>query len=277
MREIPFELTNRHGEPIHGDVRFVEGGASRPVVVVCHGFKGFKDWGTFPAFGRHLADQGFVAVQFNFSRNGVSSEQPTEFTRLDRFAENTFTRELEDLGDVLDAVVEGRLPGPYDAARLGLVGHSRGGGIAILTAAADDRVRALVSWSAVSGFIERFTPAQIEDWRTKGFTEVLNMRTGQVMRLGHVLYDDALANRDRLDIRASAARIAVPWLLVHAEDDVPVPFAEAEALRAAQPRARLYRARGGHTFGGKHPFDGTLPGTLRDVFDQTSAFLREVL
>ncbi len=228
--------------------------------------------------GRYLAEQGFVSILFNFSRNGVDPASPTAFTRLDRFAENTFTHELDDLQAVLDAVTKGRFAdAPLDADRLGLLGHSRGGGIAILQAAVDRRVRALVSWSAVSSFADRFTKTQIRDWRERGYTEVVNMRTGQVMRLNRTLYDDALAHRDRLDIPGAAARIAVPWLIVHAEDDVPVPFREAEALYEAASGAVLFRACGGHTFGGRHPFDGEWPESLRTVFERTAAFLHRAL
>ena len=278
LRELPFQVENRRGDPVYGHVRFREDVEQAPVVVVCHGFKGFKDWGTFPVWGRRLAEAGFVSVLFNFSYNGVVPEQPTDFTRLDLFAENTFTRELDDLDAVLTTVVEGRLPeASVDPSRLGLMGHSRGGGTALLQAAADDRINALVTWSAVSMFLDRFPTSWIRDWQTRGYAEVMNARTGQIMRLNRVLYDDALASRDRLDVRAAAARVGVPWLLVHAEDDAAVPFAEAEALLAASSGAELFKAQGDHTFGGRHPFDGPLPDTLRAVFERTLAFFRRVL
>ncbi len=278
LREIPFRIVNRRGDAVYGDVRFVPSETPRPAVVVCHGFKGFKDWGMFPVWGRTLARAGFVAVTFNFSYNGVAPERPTEFTRLDRFAENTLTRELDDLDAVLTTVAEGRLPeAPVDPERLGLMGHSRGGGIAILQAADDARVRALATWNAVSGFLERFTPEQVAQWERQGYVEVVNARTGQVMRLNRTLYDDALAHRERLDVRAAAARIAVPWLLVHARDDEAVPFAEAEALLAAAPRARLFEASGGHTFGARHPLAGPLPESLEEVFETTTSFFQNTL
>ena len=278
MHQLPFEIENRRGDTVWGDVRFVGAAGPKPVVVMCHGFKGFKDWGTFPAWGRHLAEAGFVSVLFNFSFNGVAPDDPVAFTRLDRFAENTFTRELDDLDAVLAAITEGTLAeAPIDPARLGLMGHSRGGGTAILQAASDPRVRALTTWSSVATFIGRFRPNQIEDWEAKGYTEVLNARTKQVMRLGRVLYDDALAHADRLDIEAAAARLSIPWLIAHAHDDPAVPFAEAQTLHNAAPHAHLYEAEGGHTFGGRHPFDGQLPGSLRAVFDRTAAFFKDVL
>lgn len=278
LRDRSFTVTNARGDAVHGDVRYREDGHIKPVVVFCHGFKGFKDWGPFPEWGRRLAEAGFVAVHFNFSYNGVSPEHPTEFTELDEFAENTYTRELDDLNTVLDAVADGQPTGvPVDTDRIGLMGHSRGGGIAILQTARDRRVRALVTWSAVSGFVERFTDEQIEEWTTQGYTEVVNSRTGQRMRLNRTLYDDALAHRDELDIQSAAAEIDVPWLIVHARDDESVAFEEAEVLKEANPEAELVEAHGGHTFGGAHPFEGDVPESLAAVWERTIYFFERHL
>ena len=274
LQERSFALSNARGDTVHGDLRFVDDGAPKPIVVFCHGFKGFKDWGPFPAWGRRLAKAGCASVLFNFSYNGVGPDAPTEFTQLDRFAENTYTRELDDLAAVLDAVENDALEFPFEPEGIGLMGHSRGGGTAILQAVRDPRVEALVTWSAVSSFIDRFTDEQIDDWQTQGYTTVLNSRTGQEMRLNRVLYDDALAHADDLDIQAAAADIDVPWLIVHAEDDEAVPFDEAEALDDAAMGAELFTAQGGHTFGGQHPFSGTPPKSLATVWDRTLHFFR---
>lgn len=278
LREESFTVATVRGDAVHGDVRYREDGRIKPVVVFCHGFKGFKDWGPFPAWGRRLAEAGFVSVLFNFSFNGVAPDQPTAFTELEKFADNTFTRELDDLNAVLDAVTDGQLAGvPIDADRVGLMGHSRGGGTAILQTARDRRIRTLVTWSAVSGFIERFSDAQIEDWTTQGYTEVVNSRTGQRMRLNRVLYDDAREHRDELDVQAAAREIDVPWLIVHAHDDEAVPFAEAETLHRISPHAELVEAEGGHTFGGAHPFDGNVPAPLEAVWERTVYFVETQL
>ena len=279
IQERTLSIENRRGDAVHADVRFPEeAGVPLPVVVMCHGFKGFKDWGPFPAWGRRLAEAGFVSVLFNFSHNGVSPEEPTAFTELDRFAQNTFTRELDDLAAVLDAAAQEKLPGAnVDPARLGLMGHSRGGGTAILQAARDDRVKVLVTWSAVAGFLSRFSPEQVDDWKRQGYTEIMNTRTGQKMRLDRVLYDDAMAHRDALNVGEAAAQVGVPWLIVHAEDDAAVSIDEAETLAHANPEARFFRASEGHTFGGAHPFEGKVPSTLEAVWEETLAFFEEHL
>jgi dienelactone hydrolase len=278
VREISFAVDNARGDAVDCDVRFVEGEEDKPVVIFCHGFKGFKDWGPFPEWGRHLARAGFVSVHMNFSYNGVHRDAPTEFTEPDKFADNTFTRELDDLQAVLDAVEEERLPhAPADPSRIGLMGHSRGGGTVVLQTARDDRVDALVTWSSVATFVDRFSDEQIEDWETRGYTEIRNSRTGQILRLNKVLYDDTMAHRDALDVPGAAARIEVPWLVVHARDDESVDFEAAETLSGATEGAERFEAEGGHTFGGAHPFDGTVPESLETVWSRTTQFFRTSL
>ena len=278
LREIPFSVENARGDAVDCDLRFVENERGKPVVVFCHGFKGFKDWGPFPEWGRTLARAGFVSLHMNFSYNGVHRDRPTEFTELEKFADNTFTREIDDLQAVLDAIEEGTLPdAPIDPDRIGLLGHSRGGGTVILQAERDDRVGALTSWSSVATFVDRFSDEQIEDWETQGYTEIINGRTGQVMRLNKVLYDDTMAHKEELDVRGAAERMDVSWLVVHARDDASVDFRAAEMLAGSTDSAELMEAEGGHTFGGAHPFEGPVPDSLERVWDRTIDFFRSHL
>jgi len=69
-----FELVGADGGPLRGDVRTQEKGADRPAVVICHGFKGFKDWGFFPHLAARIARAGMTAVSFNFSGSGVGPD-----------------------------------------------------------------------------------------------------------------------------------------------------------------------------------------------------------
>ena len=274
MIHLPFRREPRPGEVIRGDVRIPEGPPPRSAVVVVHGFKGFKDWGFFPHVCTRLVGAGYAVVSFNFSRNGVG-EDPNEFSELERFASNTLSLELDQLSTVLDETISGDLL-PRRPWTLGLLGHSRGGGQAVLGAAADDRVAALVTWAAVSHF-DRWTDETKALWREEGHVVVLNQRTGQQMPLNLTLLEDYEANRDRLDIQGAAGRLQAPWLIIHGQDDLTVRPEEADALARASTGARVALIeKAGHTFEVGHPFQG--PSLqLEQAVAHTVAHFREHL
>ena len=256
---------------ILADVRTAGRGTGRPAVLIVHGFKGFKDWGMFPVFADRLARAGFTAVSFNMSGSGV--DDAGNFTRPDHFRRATWSAELADLATVTHALVGGAL-GMDSPPAIGLVGHSRGGAVAILHAARDSRIRALATWAAVSS-AQRWSERERSDWRARGYLDVVNARTGQVLQLGTDVLDDIERSGSALDIEAAAARIRVPWLIVHGTADEAVPVAEAGVLAAASPVAttRLLRIEGGgHVFGGAHPWTST-PADAERVFAETVSFL----
>lgn len=255
------------------DVRAGGRGSPRPAVVVVHGFKGFKDWGLWPALAERLARAGLSAVTLNLSGSGV--DDSGEFVYPERFGHNTFSAELQDLRRVTDALAGGEL-GVVPPSAVGLLGHSRGGGIAVLHAASDARIKALATWAAIST-VERWPASQRAAWRSAGVNEVKNVRTGQVLPLYPDVLDDIERNAATLDIEAAAARVAVPWLIVHGTDDEAVALAEGEQLAAAAPGARFLAVEGaGHTFGAIHPWGGATPA-LERVEDTTLAFFAETL
>ncbi len=196
------------------------------------------------------------------------------FSRPDRFARNTFSAELDDLARTISALAAGEL-GVAPPTGIGIVGHSRGGGTAVLQTARDPRVRALVTWAAISS-VERWSPAEQQAWRAAGTKDIVNARTGERLPLSTAVLDDIGGHASgALDILGAAARVAVPWLIVHGRDDEAVSPLEAEALRGASPRdstALLIVEGAGHTFGAVHPWKGTTP-ELELVFDASLAHL----
>ncbi len=235
-------------------------------MVICHGFKGFKDWGFFPYLAERLARAGLAAVSFNFSGSGVG-EDPETFDELERFGRNTYTSELRDLEIVLEAFVSGALGvGP---AVYGLFGHSMGGSICVLRAAADDRARALVTWAAVARFGGLWRREQIAEWRRTGRLDVVNQRTGQVLPLYTDMLDDLERwGAEKLNVRRAAEEVRAPWLIIHGANDESVPAEDGRDLhRAARPgTAELLLVEGaGHTLNAKHPWPGSNPELERAV------------
>jgi dienelactone hydrolase len=261
--------------PIHIDVRAGGRSAPRPAVVVLHGFKGFKDWGFFPPFAERVARAGMTAVTFNMSGSGVDAAGDPVHPAL--FARNTYRAELDDTASVVAALLRGEL-GTVPPSTLGLVGHSRGGGVALLHAVEDEQVHALVTWAAISR-IDRWDEETHRRWRQEGSVEVVNARTGQRIAVTTALLDEVEAGDERLDIEHAARRLEVPWLIVHGTDDEAVPVAEGERLlRAAgsELASWLPIEGAGHTFGAAHPWVPPVSDT-ETVFDATLQFLASAL
>lgn len=258
------------------DVRTGDRKNPRPAVIIIHGFKGFKDWGMFPVVADRLARAGLTAVSFNLSGSGV--DDAGNFTRPDPFARNTYSGELDDITRVVGAVRNGPPLGLARPSAIGLLGHSRGGGMAIVAAAADPAIRALVTWAAI-GSIDRWSDAAKAAWRRRGHLNVENTRTGQVLPIGPGILDDIAENAaGSLDILAAAGRVKTPWLILHGETDESVPVEEARALAGASERSgtRLVLVPAGHTFGATHPLTD-MPETLDRVMGETVAWFGRYL
>ena len=278
QKKTSLYIKNRHGDNMPADIRFIPSDERKPLVIFSHGFKGFKDWGCFPYMLERLADAGFFCVSFNFSYNGTGGkpEEQSEFSRLDLFAKNTFTRELDDLGSVIDFLYDNQSEYEYDFEKLFLLGHSRGGGISILKAGEDKRVKKLAVLASVSSF-DRYSETLKEKWKDAGYFEVLNARTNQVMRMNYGLIEDLEKNLSRLDIRKAASSLDIPVLFVHGMQDITVDYSNAEDLysRSNKNNTRLQLIENtGHTFGAVHPYQGTTPA-LEEVIECLTGFFRE--
>jgi len=253
-------LKNLSGYPVDADCYYsIKPEGKLPLLVFSHGFKGFKDWGGFPYMMKTLAEKGYAAVSFNFSFNGVDKLHPEEFTRLDLFAQNTFSRELDDLQTVLDYFYMEANRFNIDRNKIALIGHSRGGGISIIKASEDKRVKCLVTLSAVSHF-DRYSEDHKKKWKEQGFFEVLNTRTSQMMRLNSSLLDDIEKNKSRFDIISAVKKLEIPYLIIHGMEDLSVKFSEAEDLyeNSKKELTELFAVENtGHTFGTVQPFSGT--------------------
>ncbi len=251
-----------------------------PVLIFLHGFKGFKDWGHFPLIAEYLTRAGFAVVRFNFSHNGTTPDHPTEFVDLEAFGKNTYSMELSDVTAVIDDIFwRGGKELNCDPSRLGLLGHSMGGGIALLTAHHDRRVKAVATWGSVCDFEPRVNPPDVIEWKKNKVMYVENGRTGQKMPLYFTFREDFYKHRKKLSIPHAVNHMSVPQLIVHGTNDEAVPIAEAEKLNSWNLLAQLVEIENGnHTFGGKHPWDSKeLPSDTIKALQETIAFFRENL
>lgn len=269
-------LDGKHNKPILLDYGFVENGKAKPVVIFAHGFKGFKDWGHFNKMMEHFIHQEFSFVKFNFSHNGGTVEQPIDFPDLEAFGNNNYTKELSDLKTVVDWIESTDIT-EFDTNQIYLIGHSRGGGISIMAASEDTRIKKLVTWAAVSDLINRFSQQELDYWKKEGVIYVENSRTNQQMPMYYQIAEDTLNNRERFNIQIAANKLSVPHLIIHGTDDKTVPVEEAETINTWNEAAEAYIIEGAnHSFGAVHPHKNEkLPTDVQLVLAKTIQFLQK--
>ncbi len=271
-------LNSLNNPEIAVDLLRNDNNAQLPVLIFAHGFKGFKDWGSFPYYMRKLAEFDFACVSFNFSHNGVSPKNKLEFDRLDLFAENTHSKELEDLQNVISHFYDNSEKYNLDKSRIGLIGHSRGGAAVILQSSGDDRIKALLTLASVSD-VNRYTAEQIKRWRQAGYIEIPNTRTNQMMRMNVSFLNDIESNKEKLNVLRAAAGLQIPFMIIHGKEDLAVTYTEAIKIYNAATNAKteLYIIENtGHTFGVEHPFKGTTKA-FEEVISLSSEFFKRNL
>ncbi|MBN1302748.1 MAG: alpha/beta hydrolase [Melioribacteraceae bacterium] len=245
---------------------------TRNCLIYIHGFKGFKDWGFGPYLGKYFSENNFFVITFNFSHNGIGCNS-SEFTEFEKFAGNTYSLELEELNQVIKAYKNNFFGEISESNKIGLIGHSRGGGIALLTAGSNKDVDAVTTWSSIAKF-DRFTKRQKKEWKEKGFLEILNARTKQIMKLGLPLLNDIEENIDgKLNLSESLKNLKKPLLFVQGEQDLAVTMKEAENLYKWSDKnysTFISIPKAGHTFDITHPFTGS-----NDKFDRVLKETRE--
>ena len=280
---VEFILTGpAHGRTFAADATYQPLGRPQPVMVFLHGFKGFKDWGHFGLLADFFAEQGFVFIKLNLSHNGVVVGGTGDLEDLEAFGHNNFCLELDDLGQLLDALhTPGATPLPpalLDLGRLFLIGHSRGGGIVLLKAAEDPRVRAVATWAAVADLHPRWPAEVLADWQRAGVLHVPNVRTGQQLPLYYQLVENYFAHLPRLDLPTRLPGLRQPLLLVHGEPDETVPLAAAYQLKSQKPDAELLVLPDApHNFGGAHPWpEPALPAPARAAAEHTATFFAQL-
>lgn len=268
-------IKGKHQLPILLDFGYKKTKKQKPVVIFAHGFKGFKDWGHFNLMMNHFIENNFVFVKFNFSHNGGSIQQPIDFPDLEAFGNNNYTKELDDLKTVTDWVINNQqIPKEeVNTNQIYLIGHSRGGGISIIAANEDSRIKKLVTWAAVADFEARL-PHDLSQWKKEGVLYIENGRTKQQMPMYYQFVEDFLNHQKRLTIKNAESTLAIPHLIVHGTNDEAVNVSEAKQLAKWNTSAELFLIENAnHVFGASHPYlYQEFPNDFKLVVDKTIEF-----
>ncbi|SFC97681.1 alpha/beta hydrolase family protein [Algibacter pectinivorans] len=270
-------IPGKHNKPILTDVFYNQDHAQKPVVIFCHGYKGFKDWGCWDLMAKAFAKAGFFFIKFNFSYNGGTVEQPIDFPDLEAFGNNNYTKELDDLESVIDWISKHtKCQAEINTNNINLVGHSRAGGIVTIKAEEDNRINKVISLAGVCDFGKRTaTIGNLEEWKRDGVKYVLNGRTKQQMPHFYQFYENFVANEERLTIKRAVSNLKIPYLIIHGDADTSVLIDEAYHLKKWNSNNLLKVIEGAnHVFGGSHPWPkDTLPKALKEALIISIQFL----
>lgn len=268
-------LKNFSGDSFYADVHFVKDFLPAPVVVYSLGFLSFKDWGFIPYVADKFAESGFIFIRFNFSHNGIGDD-PKKITEFDKLAKNTVSKQVEDLSSVIDYVFSDEFGIPT-TGQIFLLGHSGGGGVSIIKASEDERIKALGLWASIATF-RRYTASQVEKLKENGYIFVRVPDSVIQIRIDRVVYDDFIQNQEKYDIIKAISKLKIPILIIHGTADAIVPMIEAEQLRNANPNyAKLILIHGAnHLFNIKHPMVQPSEHINRAI-DETVKFFKSLI
>ena len=277
-------MPSSEGLPIRYDVYVPHPALDElPVILFVHGFMGFKDWGPFPDICYELAGSGFAVVAVDLSLNGIG-DRPGVLDRSDLLERQTFTQDLQDIQTIIQALQQGTLNANHyalDPTKIGIIGHSRGGHLAVVVAAECTEIQSLVTWAAIADYTKRWNETMIKAWDTMGYVSITNSRTQQVFNIQKVVYSDLKSHADRLLAINRVGELYIPCLFIHGKEDDNVPYTEAQNLYDQCPSAEkrlIVMDQTGHTFGGTHPFEmEEFPPPVTELLSLTTQWFKETL
>jgi len=280
IREKNFTLKGSKELPIVTDVFFKPNQTPKPIVIFCHGYKGFKDWGAWDLVAEHFAEKDFFFIKFNFSHNGGTPEQPIDFPNLEAFAQDNYTKQLNDLQCVIDWITTSKqFSANANVQQVHLIGHSRGGGIVLLKAHEEQKIKTVTTWAGVSDFASRFpTGEKLTQWKKDKIYYVKNGRTKQQMPHDIQFYEDFVNNKNRLNIAQAVQHLKIPQLIIHASGDTSVKVNEARQLKLWNPKSKLcVLEESNHVFDTQHPWDlNQMSSNLKNVVKETIQFINNI-
>ncbi len=267
-------ISNPQTRDFLADAYYPESEDQLPLVIFVHGYKGYKNWGAWNMMAEKFAEAGFFFVKFNFSHNGTTVQDPHHFADLEAFGNNNYSKELSDLGAVIDYFFQDE---KVDDQKIILIGHSRGGGISIIKTYEDERIHGLITLASVDT-LDRFPKNEaFENWQKAGIYYVTNGRTKQEMPHYYQFYEDFEQNEHRFDVERATEMAKAHVLIIHGTNDESVSIKNAEHLHILHPNSELFLIEDAdHTFGAKEPWDDTgLPKDLNAATEKCIEFIND--
>ena len=219
MPQSRFSFQNPSKESIVGVLHQPSEPTSK-AVIVCHGFGGSKDRQWIADMCNALAYDGITGVRFDFSGNGESQGS---------FEDMSYLKEVKDLQSCMDALEA------QGYTILGVVGHSMGATVSLLTAAYDKRIKAVVNIAGVANPANETHIAFATQFYETAFAKPVPSTA-------------FVAQLHELDVMAAVSSITAPLLTIHGDADQLVPLEEGKAIHNAanEPKKMVIAMGSGH-------------------------------
>ncbi|MCH2141798.1 MAG: lysophospholipase [Phycisphaerales bacterium] len=248
---------------IHGSTHLPAGDANG-VVIIVHGYMGFKEYGMFPWLASQICDQGAIVHRINLSHSGMEHGQGG--FNDEAFRRGTWNAAVEDIVRVVGCVQEGVLAG--QGKGIILLGHSRGGSSCLLAAG---RHGGDPLMQMVCGIVSLSAPASLRRFRDDAWATLesgqpfilRSNRTGQNLHVDPIWLESQLADPAGHDLLAQVGEVIVPIVLIHGSEDATVSASDAVSLASANPGASTVHIIEGadHVFQTPNPFPPDAPAS----------------
>jgi len=224
---------------IAATLAFPDGGTLVPAVLMLHGFGSSRDevGGLYAQQAAALEAQGIASLRIDFQGFG-KSDGDTGASTIDQQLENAITG--------LDALMSTQ---GVDPDRIGLMGFSLGGGVAMLIAQSEAiTIKSMVTWSSVGDFevdmVGTVGQAAFDRAAAEGIVGLdLGWRT-IALKQG---FFESLSGRD---LTAAIASFPGAYLAIAGSDDFSAAYVEGfVAAAAGSPKEGLIIPGGDHIFG----------------------------
>lgn len=264
-----WQIPGSDGRPIYGNTH-TPTDTPCGVLVCCHGFKGYKDYGFFPTLCDQASAAGLIAHRFNFSHSGMTNRTET-FEHPELFEKDRWGRQVQDLGHVFHAIDAGTLQG--QSLPRALFGHSRGGVASLLFVGNTSPVLVGLITAAAPDYACNLDDLVKDQLRLEGRLLSPSGRTGQDLYVGKDWLDEIEQNPELYDPVRAAANVQCPTRIIHGSGDQTVPVDCAHNLHQAATLNSTLEIidHASHTFNCPNP----LPDDLR--YDQLPYATRRMI
>ncbi|RLC94028.1 MAG: hypothetical protein DRI39_04080 [Chloroflexi bacterium] len=213
------------GQRIYGDFGLPYAGA--PCVIMSHGLESSKDGDKWRLLASRLQRAGFATLRFSYRGCGEGPHRSEG-----AFEDTTLGGRIEDFKAAI-AFLRGT---EADTARLGVIGSSFGGMVALASGVTGIKAMVLVATPC------RPLMAVDELWEKYGDEGLLELPSGRRLRVGMV------RQVRECDIRLAVANVGCPLLVIHGSADETVPVSHAHELyhSAKEPKRLEIIESGNH-------------------------------